>query len=189
MKVGRESGSLFGCSLVVRWLFSSFHRRSSDRIEQLENENRQLKDRQPPVSAGLPLRPGASIFHPSASAASAAPAAAPTATSTPMENRAFGMAGAGPFPPSSGADPFPSSSVRPRPVHGWTGIGVNAPAVQPPSAWFAGVKLKVDRLLIILGEAPLKPDPLVTHGQRLEWNRNLVVDWLIVGTFLAGLGR
>ena len=147
MKVGRESGRLFGCSLVVLWLFSSFHRRSSDRIEQLENENRQLKDRQPPVSASLPLRPGASIFHPSASAASAAPAAAPTATSTPMEGRAFGMAGAGPFPPSSGAvpfpptsgaDPFPSSSVRPRPVHGWTGIGINAPTARPPSAWFAG---------------------------------------------------
>ena len=50
-------------------------------------------------------------------------------------------------------------------------------------------KVKVDRLLIILGEAPLKPDPLVMDGQRLEWNRNLVIDWLIVGTFLAGLGR
>ena len=98
----------------------------------MEEENHQLKERRPAASDGLPLRPGAPVYHPSATAASAASAAAPTEASTPMENRVLGgMAGADPFPPSSDA-------VRPRPIHGWTGVGINAPTVRPPSAWFAG---------------------------------------------------
>ena len=81
------------------------------RIERLKEENCLLKERQPPISEGLPLQPGAAIFHPLAPAMSTAPAAAPAATSTPMENRCFGgMASADPFPPAS-------EVVRPHPIY------------------------------------------------------------------------
>ena len=62
-----------------------------------------------------------------------APARAPAATSTPLENRCFGFA--------ASADPFPPAAdnvVRPHPIHGWTGVGVNTPTAQPASGWFAG---------------------------------------------------